>query len=109
MKKCTRCGKEYPATSEFFTKNKNTKDKLSGWCKNCFRETYRTRYKNNKEELLTVYALYKGEQLIADGTIKEIAKKLGNSEKTIRFFATPSYKKRVSENGRRLVRLGKGV
>lgn len=52
------------------------------------------------------YALYKGEELIAMGTKKEIAEQLGVSASTIGYYGTPVYARRTSENkGRRLVKL----
>ena len=52
------------------------------------------------------YALYKGDELIIIGTIKEIADYLGIKEDSVRFYNTPSYKKRTSErNSRRLIKL----
>lgn len=44
----------------------------------------------NKKE----YALYKGEELLEIGTIKEIAKKQGVKERTISFYRTPTYLRR---------------
>ena len=41
-----------------------------------------------------VYALYDGERNVWDGTVGEIAQKVGVREKTIMFYLTPSYKKR---------------
>lgn len=41
-----------------------------------------------------VYALYDGERNLWDGTVGEIAKKVGVKEKTILCYLTPSYKKR---------------
>lgn len=41
------------------------------------------------------YAIYKGEECLAIGTIKELAKKLKVKERTIYFYTTPTYKKRV--------------
>lgn len=41
-----------------------------------------------------VYALYDGERNLWDGTVGEIAQKVGVKEKTILFYLTPSYKKR---------------
>lgn len=40
------------------------------------------------------YALYKGEDIIAIGTKKEIAEQLGIKEDTVRFYGTPTWKKR---------------
>ena len=40
------------------------------------------------------YALYKGEELLGIGTIRELAKQMGVKEHTIRYFQTPQYKKR---------------
>ncbi|AZF89035.1 host nuclease inhibitor [Streptococcus phage CHPC875] len=52
------------------------------------------------------YALYKGEELLAMGTKREIAEKLGVSVNTITFYGTPSYAKRTNEGlSRRLVKL----
>lgn len=51
------------------------------------------------------YALYKGEQLLAMGTKREIAEQLGVSASTIGYYGTPVYARRTSENGRRLVEL----
>lgn len=41
------------------------------------------------------YAIYKGEECLAIGTIKELAKKLKVKERTIYFYTTATYKKRV--------------
>lgn len=51
------------------------------------------------------YALYQGEELIIIGTIDEIANMINVKRGTVLFYGTPSYKKRTSERGRRLVRL----
>lgn len=40
------------------------------------------------------YALYKGEDCLAMGTIKEIAKQQNVKERTILFYGTPTYQKR---------------
>lgn len=45
------------------------------------------------------YYLYKGDEVLATGTIKEIAKKMNVSTRTIRFYSNPSYLKRRS-NGK---------
>ncbi len=41
------------------------------------------------------YALYKGENILALGTIDEIAKKMGVKKETIACYKTPSYKSRI--------------
>lgn len=45
---------------------------------------------------MTEYALYKGDEIIGIGTAKELAEKLGIKPETIRWYATPSQKKRVA-------------
>lgn len=52
------------------------------------------------------YALYKGDDLLAMGTKKELADLYGVKVETISFYNTPAYEKRTtSEKGRRLVAL----
>ena len=44
-----------------------------------------------------VYALYEGDKNLADGTISQIAKKMGTSEKVIKWYRSPScYKRRLN-------------
>lgn len=52
--------------------------------------------------VLNEYALYKGEEVLAIGTIKDIAENQGVDERTIRFYATGTYKRRLEK------RKGKG-
>lgn len=51
------------------------------------------------------FALYKGEELLAMGTKREIAEQLGASASTIGYYGTPVYARRTSGNGRRLVEI----
>lgn len=53
------------------------------------------------------YALYKGDDCLAIGTIKEIAKQMNVKEETIYFYTMPAYKRRCkkSKNRRELVKL----
>lgn len=57
--------------------------------------------------LVKIYALYKGEQLLATGTLLQIAYKMGVKLRTIAFYKTPTYKKRRAKgkNFRELVEL----
>ncbi len=54
-----------------------------------------------------VYAMYKGEECIAIGNVYQLAKELNVQLSTIRFYLTPTYKKRKknSKNRRVLVRV----
>ena len=46
-KKCTKCKKDLPATTEYFNKDKHTKCGLSSWCRECKKQ-----YKlDNKEKI----------------------------------------------------------
>ena len=53
------------------------------------------------------YALYKGEECLAIGTIKEIAEKMKVNYETIYFYTMPIYKRRSkkSKNRRVMVQL----
>ena len=54
------------------------------------------------------YILYKGEEEVAEGTVRDIAHQLGVKENTVYGYNTPSYKRRIKpENRRVLVKLGK--
>lgn len=51
------------------------------------------------------YALYKGDELLGVGTLKELSKEFGVKIKSLLFYQTPAYRKRTSEKkGKRLVR-----
>lgn len=53
------------------------------------------------------YALYKGEELLIIGTLREIAKQQNIKERTVSFYGTPTYQKRSKRNRNRkiLIRL----
>lgn len=48
-----------------------------------------------------IYALYQGDKFIDEGTVKELAEKLGIKKETLYFYATPSYRKRKNFNKNR--------
>lgn len=52
-----------------------------------------------------MYSVYRGDKEIAFGTIDEIAVKLKIKPESVLFYGTPTYMKRTSENGRRLVKV----
>ena len=43
------------------------------------------------------YALYKGDEFIADGTPREIAKKTGKTFDSLMFYTTPAYSRRIEK------------
>lgn len=52
------------------------------------------------------YALYKGDELLAMGTAKELAKQFGVKVPTIHFYKSPAYIKRTNDTkARRLVEI----
>lgn len=54
---------------------------------------------------VTEYALYKCEELLKIGTVDELAEFRKVKRETILFYATPSYRKRTSEKGLRVIKL----
>lgn len=52
-----------------------------------------------------IYALYKGDKWITDGTKEELAKYLNVKIKTIEFYTTPVWKKRTNYNGYVVIRV----
>lgn len=46
---------------------------------------------------LKEYAVFKGEEMLAMGTYKEICEKLNISYQTFRYYGTDAYKKRTKE------------
>ena len=62
------------------------------------------------KKIIKEYALYKGENLLCIGTIKEISENLKIEPDTVRFYGTNVYKKRIAKrkknkNCRELVKL----
>ena len=56
---------------------------------------------------MKIYALYKGDKLLADGTLLQIAHKMGVKYETIYFYTMPTYKRRCKgKNRRELVFIG---
>lgn len=55
------------------------------------------------------YALYKGEEFIEIGTLQELAELRGVQLKTIKFYLTPMYQKKIAErkNARDYITLSK--
>lgn len=52
------------------------------------------------------YTLYKGDMIIAEGTVKEIAQQTGLAVNTLWQYAAPSYKRRIKgKNYKELVSL----
>lgn len=46
---------------------------------------------------MRIYALYKGEELLSTGTMYQIAEEMNVKLRTIRYYQTVGYKKRLSK------------
>lgn len=56
--------------------------------------------------MATIYALYKGDNLIDTGTVYQLAKRRNVKVETIQFYGSPTYQKRVKGgNGLCLVKI----
>lgn len=56
----------------------------------------------------SIYAMYKGDEYLRDGTIEELAEYFKVNPRTIKFYLTPTYLKRgkgINGNRRKLVRV----
>lgn len=49
-----------------------------------------------------IYALYKGEQNLMDGTLAEIAVRTGKTNNTLKWMTYPSYQKRVQQRSHKI-------
>lgn len=56
-----------------------------------------------------IYALYKGDEYIADGTLEEIAEKTGRKLASLKWMLTPTAKKRTGAGSPVLVYLGEEI
>lgn len=52
---------------------------------------------------LKEYALYRGEEILSIGTINEIAEKNNIKPETLRFYKSPSYKNRGTDESSRMI------
>ena len=50
-----------------------------------------------------IYAVYKGEEIEASGTMRELSEKLGLTIATLRFYCTPAHLRRSRGNNHREV------
>ena len=47
----------------------------------------------------TRWAMYKGDEFIDMGTVQYLSEKYHVKEETIKFYSTPTYRKRIKRNG----------
>lgn len=99
-RECPKCKVMKPLTSEHWHKNKSTKTGFFNCCKECKLSIDKANYKRKPKK---EYALYKGEDILITGTIKEIAEHQGIKENTVRFMMSNAYAKRVKDNAKILV------
>lgn len=46
---------------------------------------------------MKIYALYRGDECLSIGTIREIAKNLNIKENTVRYYSAPAYRRKVEK------------
>lgn len=56
------------------------------------------------KKIKKIYAYYKGDDYICDGTLEELAKRFNVGKRTIIYYATPTHIKR-NKNGIRVVKV----
>ena len=56
---------------------------------------YRNLIYRSDGDVMKEYALYKGEDILAIGTLKEIAASIDVAVETVKFYGMPSYLKRI--------------
>ena len=64
MKRCTKCGEEFPATKEYFRARKLSKDGLKSECKICLKETDKKYRENNREKIFESSERYKKANIV---------------------------------------------
>jgi hypothetical protein len=70
-KKCTKCGKTYPATKEYFNRQSENKDRLNTECKKCYNEKSRNYYTKNSDKILKTNKNYRDNNR---GKVREISR-----------------------------------
>ncbi len=60
-KTCTKCGKELPATTEYFSSRKDSKDGMRDQCKECIKEREKQYREENKEKVKEYWKQYREE------------------------------------------------
>lgn len=58
LKTCTKCGREHPATLEYFRAHERYAGGLESWCRGCKREYARSYYAAHREERLAYGSAY---------------------------------------------------
>lgn len=103
-KRCAMCKHEKKVSEFAFVKIQNIYDSYCRECRNAYMrkylKTYREPCKNRKHKCYTVY---KGDEFICMGTADECAKELGVTRRTIYFYNTNTYKKRIIDKPNSIV------
>lgn len=99
------CGESWTKYEKAAIQNRISRDTFSkrlklGWSPEC--AATKTIRKSNKNK---IFALYKGEQNITDGTLEEISKCAGVSIKVLRWMNSPSAHERIGNTGMCLVEI----
>lgn len=110
IKICTQCGKELPATNDYFFKDERGKGGLRAQCKVCRSRYDKQRYKNNHGSILKQQMLYYETnkarileyrtEYLQSGKGKIVSKRYFQTEKGKRAKRKGNKKYRESEKGR---------
>jgi hypothetical protein len=46
------------------------------------------------------YVVYKGEEIVCVGSLKECAEQMGVKKETVKFYTTPTYRRRIAKRKR---------
>lgn len=86
MRTCTKCGKEYPATKQYFRAVNKTKLGLSSECKACLSDRYREWYEKNRERQREYYHEYylKVRKSGGDETRRQLLERIGRLEEELK-------------------------
>lgn len=97
---CPKCWGVFPLASEYWHRSKASETGFISTCKEC---TNRKRREDYEQKKLNEYALYKGEELLEVGTIKEILERVNIKETTLRYYGTATYKRRIEGKKNRAI------
>ena len=98
MKKCSKCGNEFPVTIEYFARAKYNKDGLTGKCKTCLAEDKKLYREANKESISEYNK--RRHQENRESIIKRLSQYYQDNKETIKQYYK-DHKEKFAENEKR--------